>query len=698
MRAKFKAWGRSRALLLGLLAAALGFSYAVANPGVGSRQVITGGTVGTANGAIEFTNVLTLDNPGPVADEFDLGNAVYGESFDRFFGAHGGVRPYIYTGGPTFAAGTLSNVLVDRSGYITGTVVELQPGNAVVFQSTVNDGTGVNAAVGNYTLTMSLPGALGYIIANPQSTLGNVLHQLVNGDVGLPYLDKLEVINEIETLDGSPLLNADQGADPLRDKPIGGRATFLLDDGTHPFTIKAAPGDPVALYAAPGGAPIATFATLEEAGLSMTYDGYVSGVPLYGGWYEIDVLTFDGRVDFPAVDPQIYRNPNDPTQPTRVGFAVAGNQGPNTDPTEPVNLGQVASDMVITRVVCRTTDGFRPGRDSLTISGRMNPTGQLSKALRSQQVFHVRFGPFHYQAQITDGGDVDVTFLDNTRLRARINSQVGTVSATISGTTLNFPRNALVAPPEGNKRLAVGIGIGNMFQANECLEMQIRNVGVSTILQYVFRNPGSETILFNRTLGGTFLPYVVAGHDADEITGFPGDDWQANFLLSPRVSVDDPTNTLGVTAPGLLPTDGTVDTAGLNQLQGVTVKIGSWQASWGTTFDQHISVRPIGPSATSVSRHTGRIIRAGIKLLIVDDRRYQARLITWPIAGANGFPRTSIPQADLQTSTVAQVPLSIIFNRPVSTTGPAVADGFDFYGEAAATVGSDNGRNYSTNP
>ncbi|GMV81975.1 MAG: hypothetical protein AMXMBFR7_31590 [Planctomycetota bacterium] len=739
MRAKLKGFASWRALGLGAVLAALGFTYVAGNAGVTQRQVILPipstpgvGSVGSQNGRLNFNNVIVLDEASENGDDYDLGELVLTEEFEKVLTAGGGLKPYTFSGGPAFAPGSASGALLDRSGVLRGTVVSQVdvlpfppdpnlPGitGILAFTGTVADVTGVAPITGDFFIYTSTPGARGFRLANPinldlltsmrrldpTGVNPDVLHLISSGEVGLSYAEKLETINEVVTISGDPNLDA-PFADPLRDRPIDGQVTFLPDNGNHPFTTKLVTDDPVLrIYDAPDGAEIAAFDTLEEAGLSMSYDGWIHGVPLFSGWYVIDTLVFDGKVLSGGANK--YRNDSplnpDPTdRVVRVGFSVAANNR-NGLPTESASLGQTATDLVIQRLQVRTSNGAFPGKDSLTFQGRFNQNGQFELALRNQQNLHIRFGSFHWTFPIElNGNSAKTVYVSDglnqgTTIAVEINTKVGSIRGSISKTTLNFQDGALTVNPDNRKRIPFGVGVGNLWQAGECLEMQIRAVGLNTLLQYKYGNPGLAAgvpIPFNRTLGGVFLPLTVGGQPGKDVSFAPGHKWKVSFLMSPRVLIDDPAALLvpdGVLLPDSTNITTATNTPGLNAVQSVAVRIGTWQSTWGTgnpLFETMIC-KPAGPSILPTLRCTDRFLRAGVQSFSLSDKNYSGSVSTYPVAGPDGSPKSGIPLATSGGADVA-FPFSVIINRPTAAGDVPVTSGFDAFGEEGAVLRPNN--------
>lgn len=180
--------GQTRAALLGILFAMVGFSYAVATSqslslsadGVGARGV------GTSI-ALDFTNPFVA---GAGSDR-DLGDAAVGSSIVRYVRAKGGIPPYEFTstGSPTLKSVIASNATLDLalSGKLAGslgsTAISASP---LRFRVHVKDSAGTNGNVDTeiFRITLDSSGVFKFAISSLSEAV-----QL------RPYVDTLSVIN-----------------------------------------------------------------------------------------------------------------------------------------------------------------------------------------------------------------------------------------------------------------------------------------------------------------------------------------------------------------------------------------------------------------------------------------------------------------------------------------------------------------------
>jgi hypothetical protein len=178
---------QTRAALLGLLFALVGFSYAVATSV--STQAVSNdvGSRAVGSATLRFTN----PNIGTVASPIrDLGLAATGSSVTRYARATGGVAPYKFTSSttPSLAsaiASSTSTLTLLVNGCLSGSLGNL-PAGALNFTITVTDskGTQPGTVTENFRLTLDNSGVFKLATAT-----------LVEGVQYQAYYDKLEVLN-----------------------------------------------------------------------------------------------------------------------------------------------------------------------------------------------------------------------------------------------------------------------------------------------------------------------------------------------------------------------------------------------------------------------------------------------------------------------------------------------------------------------
>ncbi|MCK6474097.1 MAG: hypothetical protein L6R28_20455 [Planctomycetes bacterium] len=722
---------RSRALMLGLFLAALGFSYALATSGgAQARIVVIPGNVGIDNGSLRFTN-LFLDNPaaipGPTRNSLhvdaanypdggdtpvdprghDLGDATYDEELTRFLRAAGGLPPYFFTGGPAADpqnSPDKSTLRLSNSGRIAGTVDDFVV-SPLIFDATVTDSRGTQVDA-NFYLFLQQPNRFQPVndffeYSNFGDTapvgldLGGIpCVSLLNGDVGMPYLDKVEIMNGESTAEGWPLFTDAQ-------KPNGGDVTVLLNDGNHPLSGRAGPSAPT-----PAGpvrlldtafAPVASFLTLEEVGLSMAVDGTVFGVPFFSGFIEFDALAFDGHV-FPPVG-DLLTGTGCHAKERVVRIAVDRNdlfsQG---DPaTVPFNVGQINNDLVIQNLVLRTGDSVTDQEDSLIVTGKFNPNGQFGASERKQQNFSIAFGQMHFSAPMDDKNTVkDHVFKDGTRLSASFVSRTGTFVIQISKGHFRWPLGALFGAPNAPvKRLPVYIGIENVIQSAEALTVVNKRKGLRSTLTYKYgKNLRNGVDLANLSLGGVFQVYNARGKNGEDF-GVPGDAWTTRFLISPRCTRDDPTFVTNAQAwPGIQVPDGTDLAPGLTNLKSITVRIGTWSGSYTLS---NLFLQPEAGLKVKASAN-GTVVtfpqyKAALRKFVISASHQNGMVVTYPIAGV-GFvsPKTGIAQPG-GAGDISEPPFGLGIDLiRTATAGAPFPTAFDLHGEdGRALVGENNG-------
>ncbi|HEY3320790.1 MAG TPA: hypothetical protein VGP72_10030 [Planctomycetota bacterium] len=155
--------GNTRAALLGVLFAMLGFTFALANyqgddnGQANDKSAQARSLVGSV--PLQFTNPLVVPlKAGESALDAkltrDLGDAVLGSQFTRFVTATGGVVPYVFTGAATSNLPAFGNTVPGLSatgltnfptyGSLTGTVADTFAANFIAFGIKVTDACGSN--------------------------------------------------------------------------------------------------------------------------------------------------------------------------------------------------------------------------------------------------------------------------------------------------------------------------------------------------------------------------------------------------------------------------------------------------------------------------------------------------------------------------------------------------------------------------
>lgn len=704
--------------MLGLFLAALGFSYALATSGgAQSRIVVVPGNVGIDNGSLRFTN-LFLDNPAaPTRNSLhvdaanypdggdtpvdprghDLGDATYDEELTRYLRAAGGLPPYFFTGGP--AADPLnspdkSTLRLSNSGRIAGTVDDFVV-SPLVFDATVTDSQGTQVDANFYLFVQpKVVDAFEFSNVGDTAPVGVDVNavpcvNLLNGDVGLAYLDKVEMMNGERTAEGWPLLTD-------AEKPNGGDVTVLLNDGNHPFAGLVGPGSPdvagpVRLLDTAFGL-VTNFPTLEDVGLSMAVDGTVYGVPFFSGIIEFDVLAFDGRV-FPPIAPA---GPHCIERSVRIAVDRNDLFSQGDPATVPFNVGQTNNDLVIQKLIIRTGDSVTDQEDSLIATGKFNPNGQFGASERKQQNFSIAFGQMHFSAPMDDKNSVKShEFPDGTRLSAFFSARTGTFVVQITRGHFRWPLGALFGAANAPvKRLPIYLGIENVIQSAEALTVVNKRKGLRSTLTYTYaKNRRNGVDLANLSLGGVFQVYNARGKNADDF-GIPGDAWTTRFLISPRCTRDDPTFTTNAQLwPGIQVPDGTDQAPGLTNLKNITVRIGTWSASYvlSNLFLQPEAGLNVKANAKGTSV-TFPVFNAGLKKFQINASRQNGMVVTHPIAGIGGGLKTNIAQPS-GAGDISEPPFGLGIDLiRTATLGAPFPTAFDVHGEdGRALVGENNG-------
>ncbi|MGD0093866.1 MAG: hypothetical protein ABSE73_28490 [Planctomycetota bacterium] len=123
----------TRAVVLGVLVAAVAFSYALA-----TSARVSAGSAGATGRAIGSVSAVAFLNPLLASGDRDLGDAIIGSSLSRFCLAAGGVAPYTFNLLP--GAGTQNTGLsLYTNGLVSGTLAGTFAGNQARFGVSVTD-------------------------------------------------------------------------------------------------------------------------------------------------------------------------------------------------------------------------------------------------------------------------------------------------------------------------------------------------------------------------------------------------------------------------------------------------------------------------------------------------------------------------------------------------------------------------------
>ncbi|HYG77804.1 MAG TPA: putative Ig domain-containing protein [Planctomycetota bacterium] len=240
--------------LLGLLAASVAFSYALATSadgrGLDGRSVdprIVGTNLRISNPFLSAGADANFPAGGDVAsdpDGFDLGDACFGSNFVRYISALGGVQHYRFT-----SANLPSGVTLDPSGRLSGTIAT---NTAASFNATLTDAAGVTRN-GYFRL-------FGFVC--PPGEFRFAQDRLPAAQVGHDYITRVEALGattatEFSVVSGSVQFNGvtisdleTAGLQLFRDGTLAGRP---LAPGTLAFTARATRGSQLAQNRAGAG-------------------------------------------------------------------------------------------------------------------------------------------------------------------------------------------------------------------------------------------------------------------------------------------------------------------------------------------------------------------------------------------------------------------------------------------------------------
>jgi hypothetical protein len=468
------------ALVLGVT----GFCYATATcTAVTSRGAdspeAAARLVGSTN--LRFTNPLATPNnyPGlPLGPtDFDLGDACFGTSIQRYVTCAGGVRPYSYISISTSAPandlltvlGNNSSAIFGASGYMFGSIAAT---SRIPFSFGVQatDSTGSSGHIkvqGTFHMNAMLCGAGMFKFA---------VDNINNGQVGMNYAGQIEAIGGIGTVTYSVLPN-----------------TLTLN-----------------------GLPFGTNGALESLGVSLSADGTIFGRPLLAGQ-----VSFKAR----AVDSQqrIAKDRSNSIADQVISFNIEQNLLTSTD---------------YTTLSCSVRgDQTKVNKDTIKFTGIMNLQGNAAPSLRFQ-TFVFRLGNIVVKGQIDATGKL-VTLVGNKLLRlpngaifkGKVDPKTGLISATLSKATVAQVLNNTSITDQGVTRLGFQLIVSNGVVAADTLEFLTRRIGDKLQMDYRMSKSG-------RPLGGAFQILSAVGKDGKTISGTRGDAWRVKFMIIPRFGVD----------------------------------------------------------------------------------------------------------------------------------------------------------------
>lgn len=467
-------------VLIGFLAAALGFSYALATSSTTEESDVVSRAAGT-----NPRQPLTFTNPfANGSTDRDLGDIALGSAIIRHIHARGGFSPYRFTsdrstttnsdgsGGTLFAGvktlgeaeiafptikPSSSTAAVFLNGRLSGQVGDstgtIAPGTPLRFDVTVADSRGTNP--NKHTETFRLTFADPSIFKIAQSTLNS-------GIQFNRYYDKIEVVN--------------------------GRAPF-----TYTVTAVTVNG---------------TTSSLDTVGLFLNKrNGVLNGRPLAVGAYAVTIDVVDS-LGFHARS----------RDTKSVGQTVTFNIDPAT---------RISADIFSTKASIKG-DTAVAGKDTITYSGLINLAGKNVSDLDGLPVT-LSVGSYTSPSVTLTGGKGAVS--GPPAMSVSIGSD-GTVKISIKnesfGTAMSIITNGELA--SSTKILALSLTVGDvnsptkpLYQSAELVRFQVKAKSSKFDLEYKF---GPDN------LGGGFFITSVTGKDDKAETG---DAWLVSFIsLAPN--------------------------------------------------------------------------------------------------------------------------------------------------------------------
>lgn len=499
-------------LAMGVLFAAIGFSYAVATTEATNEGLVAVQRSVGASDPLRFTNpfiAVGVDANFPLGgdqqtdpDGFDLGDACYGSMITRYVTATGGVRPYTFssTNLDGLISGTGSTLELTPAGLLVGTVAPAVS-SPMYIHITVTDssGTNPNERTGIFRLALYTCSAGVFRFA---------MDQLPGGQLGRSYSAKLETLG---------------GVSPVVYSEIVGSLTI---DGVSQ-----------------GGA-----ATLQDiVGLNVFEDGTVAGRPLKTG-----TITFTARaVD--ALD-RIAKNRTNTANDQTVTLVIE-----DTD--------VVSTDLTTLSCIIKG-DTAKPGKHKVKYRGLINivgvdsdggRAGNLTSSMLVGNALDFRVGDTVFNQTTPSTGQKVATFDthakvkallgDGTRVAAKLNVRNGQLKIGVKKTDVTDAVDAITLTDGQTKTLVLQIAVGNIVTASELLEFVAKVRGTRFTLTYKLGKTG-------RPLGGAFQLAAVRGKDKLDLAGNEGDQWKVKFVAVPRFGID--------------------SAAGLNSVSSVVVRLGAY--------------------------------------------------------------------------------------------------------------------------
>ena len=475
-------------VLIGFLAAAIGFSYALATSSTSDDLGAEARAVGSnPRQPLTFTDPFVNGS-----SDRDLGDCTLGTVITRYVHARGGFNPHRFTSDrttlndadntPLFIGATTlgeaeialppsanpgsSTTAVFLNGLVKGQVGNangtIPDGTALRFDVTVVDSKGKAPTKHNETFRLTL------FNADPNGAPRFAQSTLNSGVQFNKFFDKLEVLN-----------------------------------GNAPYKFTAS-----SIVVTPAGGQPATYTTLDEIGLFLVAKtGVVTGRPLVSGTVSFVADCVDSK--------GVHALSRDKST---VGQLVTFNVDPST---------RITSDLFSTKLSIKG-DEANAGKDTIEYSGLLNLAGSTVSQLDGLTLT-LTIG--NYTITSTPLSNGKATSTTTPGIAVSIGSD-GTIKVTVKGesfgTALSIVDKGDLA--SNNKVLAVSVVIGDpsnatnkpAYQSSELLKFTLK-VRKSTQfdLEYKF-GPGN--------LGGGFIVTGVAGKDDKAETG---DAWLVKFISLP---------------------------------------------------------------------------------------------------------------------------------------------------------------------
>jgi len=380
----YKRFSSSNAVLLGMLFAMVGFSFALATgSSMGNGDAVGARAVGaTLGSALAFTNQFATTAP---TTDRDLGDVALGSSFVRYATATGGIRPYTFAQSnaiPTLTSvltGNTAKISVFASGQVAGSMGNIALINSPIrFTIMVTDslGTQPDRVTNVFRLTLVSNSVFKFAVG-PQLQ-GGVQYQ--------PYFASLAVNNGVAkytfavssvTLNGSATTLAAQGLS--LDASAGIIYGKPLVPGTIAFTANCTDSKGSVALSRSGFGAGQAMSIVVSANNILVSDIVATSISIKAGSIGKDSVSFAGIANLAGNSASSF-----------VNATVVLKIGGYTSPTGLLNAGKITTDTT-GAVVSKAKGATKPAAGP-AISGSLNSSGQLKISIKNETIDNLLTG------------------------------------------------------------------------------------------------------------------------------------------------------------------------------------------------------------------------------------------------------------------------------------------------------------------